>query len=293
MKILRIFCETNIKPLNPITFEELRNFLLEIELYLPILPDSKRTPFNEQIDFLKVLIQRIEALIKEERVKLKRNGKALSKKVFYAFIDITKEVTKYIHRQPVGCEKHLNQKRSSDQIQEIDSFEEIKKKIKSTEIYQLVFSSFGVEIQPKSQPPIKPEIPIQEAPEIQEEQFEKEFDKKKALKSLNDENKTNDEVVLENNKADGSMIETNIPSEKMQETEEHFNESNNEMLFDENFTFEEEFGIGRPDFDSKSYLDRLNEELWNDLDNGFKLKKKKKEISAHAQDCNNEVLERN
>jgi len=171
MRLLQIFCERFLKPSNPITFEELLSFLPEIEDYVNSLPVSKRAPFDERIGFLYRCLHEIKMWIKSEREKQAENGKRTSDKIFYGFIDVTKEIIKPKRQQhqllnlnfhSTGIQlknehlESLNRKRNpiDNQTQECDLCEKIEKKMKSNQIHQLVFGSFGVEVKGKSQPEI-------------------------------------------------------------------------------------------------------------------------------------------
>ena len=99
VRFLQMFCDSLIKPSNPITLEEVRSFLPEIEDYVSSLPSPKRAPFDEQIGFLHCLLYEIEVWIDEERNKLMESGKRISDKILYGFIDVTKEMTKPAEKQ--------------------------------------------------------------------------------------------------------------------------------------------------------------------------------------------------
>jgi len=110
----------------------------------------------------------------EERGKQEVTRKKTSDKIFYGFIDVTKEIIKPKKQQQQSLDlsfhstgiqfkgnssqlvqiqnvDNLDRKRSrlDNQIEEVDSCEKIEKKTKSSETRQ-----FGVEIKRKSQPEI-------------------------------------------------------------------------------------------------------------------------------------------
>jgi len=169
VRFLQIFCDSLIKPSNPITLEEVRSFLPEIEPYVSSLVSSKRVPFEEHIGFLNRLLHEIEMWIEAEREELIESGKRILGRVLYGFIDVTKEVAKPSaaekQQKPAGLKldskEHpsqlpsLNGKRSriDNKTKEIDENEKIEKKMKiHNEIHQSILCSLGVEIPRKSIP---------------------------------------------------------------------------------------------------------------------------------------------
>lgn len=133
----------------------------------------KRAPFDGQIGFLRLLLREIKTWIGEQQEKQEITVKRISDKIFYGFIDVTKEMAKPAEKQqnPVSPKpdpkgnpsqfiqsrilESLNGKRRrvDNETQETDLCEKIGKIMKKhSEIHQSNFCSFEQEISQKSQP---------------------------------------------------------------------------------------------------------------------------------------------